>query len=333
MEKATLFRDFDAITCVVLLLSCTMLWGCTPGTELLNRVPVHSVNFKVVDQEGNAIPGATVESSNSKATSTDESGLATLRFGTVGIHSVTISAPDHLPTTMTVTLPADNKEVKTARLAKQIDYSGMASSAGFAGMSGAQLYPMMFTYLFNSFGYNMELTDYRAGEWTTWRINTTDDGDDAMVIKKAFLRENADGLQWWQIQMFEEDNETATYTAEVLFDTNRSSIRRYREQIGENEPQEKPVTENWYSQPNRLTEESIEGAIEEENITVEVPKGSFTADLVNFGVSPGVHLKIWRVTDVPGGTVQYATEQDGETVYRSQLVDYGSDAESLLDSY
>lgn len=329
MEIHTFSKCIDTLKIVSFLLITGLIVGCTPGTELLNKVPVHKVNFKVVDQNGDPIPGASVEASNNKATSTDDSGMATLRFGTVGIHSVTVMASEYLPTTMTVTLPTDNGEVKEARMAAQVDYSGGA----FARMSGAQMYPMLFTYMFNSFGYNMELTEYEAGEWTKWRIVTTDEDDDALVIKKAFLKENTDGQQWWQIQMFESDSDTASYTAEVLFDTNKSSIRRYREKIGDNEPQEKPVTENWYSQPNKLTEESVEGAIEEQDIQVEVPKGTFSSDLINYGVAPEVNLKIWRVLDVPGGTVQYSTIQEDETVYKSQLVDYGDDAQTVLGSY
>ncbi|MDZ7691406.1 MAG: carboxypeptidase regulatory-like domain-containing protein [Balneolaceae bacterium] len=294
---------------------------------------MHSVDFKVVDQHGDPIQGATVEASNNKATSTNESGIATLRFGTVGIHNVTVTAPDYLPTTMTVTLPTDNDELKKARLAQQVDYSKMTAGAGFAQMGASQMYPMLFTYMFNSFGYNMELTEYKSGEWTKWRIITSDNEDEGIVMKKAFLKENDQGQQWWQLQMFEEGEESAIYTAEVLFAENRSSIRRYREKIEDNKVQEKPVTENWYSQPNHLTEESIEGALQEENVQIEVPDGTFSADLINFGVAPEVSLKIWRVTDVPGGTVQYATQEGEETLYRSQLIDFGSDAESMLDSY
>ncbi|MDX1639681.1 MAG: carboxypeptidase regulatory-like domain-containing protein, partial [Balneolaceae bacterium] len=289
----------------------------------------HKVEFKVTDQNGEPVQGASVEASNNKATSTDENGTATLRFGTVGIHTVTVMASDYLPTTMTVTLPADNGKVKEARLATQVDYSGGA----FARMTGAQIYPMLFTYMFNSFGYNMELTKYEAGEWTRWKIVTSEEDEDALHVKKAFLKENDEGQQWWQIQMFGESDQEATYTAEVLFDTNRSSIRRYREKIGDEKPQEKPVTENWYSQPTQLTEESVEGATEQQDVQVDVPKGTFTADLINFGVAPEVQLKIWSVTDLPGGTVQYSTVQEGETVYKSQLVDYGSKAETVLNSY
>lgn len=333
MEYFTLHRFKFIVHFVGILLAAVLLKGCTPGTELLNKVPVHSVDFKVVDQNGDPIQGASVEASNNKATSTDESGIATLRFGTVGIHSVTVMAPDYMPTTMTVTLPADNDEVKKARLAQQADYSQMTAGAGFAQMGASQMYPMLFTYMFNSFGYNMELTDYNSGEWTKWRIITSDNEDEGIIMKKAFLKENEQGQQWWQLQMFEEGEESAMYTAEVLFAENRSSIRRYREKIEDNKVQEKPVTENWYSQPNQLTDESIEGALQEENVQIEVPNGTFSADLINFGVAPEVSLKIWRVTDVPGGTVQYATQEEEETVYKSQLIDYGSDAESMLDSF
>lgn len=328
------YKRFHKITqFLVFLLIAGLVAGCSTGAQMLNRIPIHSVDFKVVNQDGDPIQGAMVEASNGESTTTNSAGMASLRFGSVGIHSITVTATDHMPNTMTVSLPADNNETFTARLAPQVQPASFAGT-GFMQLSAGQLYPMLFTYLFNSFGYNMEIADYSEGAWTKWRFVTPgSDSDDAMVLKKAFLRELDNGQQWWQIQLFQDDGNTSSYTAEVLFDQQRSSIRRYREKIEDNEPQEKPVTENWYSQPTRLTQESLEGAVEQENVTVEVPRGTFTADLINFGVGPGVNLKIWRVNEVPGGVVQYSTEQENEMVYESRLVDYGSDARTVLNSY
>jgi hypothetical protein len=295
---------------------------------MLNRVPINSVDFKIVDAEGNPISGATVESSNGKSTATDADGLATMKFGSVGLHTVTVIAQDYSPSTTTVTLPTDRGETKTIHLAKQVTFGGTS----FAQLPSMQMYTLMFRYLFNSYGYNMELSDYKEGDWTKWRISTDDSDDDVLVMKKSFLKELDNGQQWWQIQVV--DEEETVYTAEVLFADDRSSIRRYREKIGDNKPQEKPVTENWYSQPTKLTEESIEGAITERGISVEVPKGTFTADVIKYGVVPEIDLKIWRVGEVPGGTVRYETvQQDEEIVYSVELLDYGSDAQTLLDSY
>ncbi|NGP89579.1 carboxypeptidase-like regulatory domain-containing protein [Fodinibius halophilus] len=327
MKKRTQNRFTFANQLVLILGIGLLLSACSPSAQMLNRIPVNKVSFKVVDADGQPLKGATVESNNGNSTATNADGTATIRFGSVGIHTVSVFADNHTPSTTTVTLPSDRGETKTIRLAEQVTYSGNA----FAQMGSTQMYTMMFRYLFNSYGYSMELADYKEGEWTKWQISSGG-SDDTVVMKKAFLKENEDGQQWWQIQMTNDGENT--YTAEVLFDKNKSSIRRYREKVGDNEPQEKPVTENWYSQPNQLTEESIEGAITQKNTEVTVPKGTFTADLITYGVVPEINLKIWRVKDVPGGTVRYETVQEGEeTIYGVQLIDYGDNAQTQLNSF
>lgn len=326
LDRLHLLKQLIGILAIVGLIG-----ACSTGAQLLNQIPVHTVNLEVVDQNGDPIPGATVESSNGESTTSNSSGMASLRFGSVGIHSITVMASDYMPNTMTVSLPADNNETFTARLAAQVQPASY-SGTGLMQMPAGRLYPMLFTYLFNSFGYTMEITDYDEGEWTKWQFVTTD-SDDAMVLKKAFLNEMDNGQQWWQIQLFQNGEAAPTYTAEVLFDAQKSTIRRYREKVKDNEAQEKPVTENWYSQPTRLTQESLEGAVEQENVPVQVPRGTFTADLITFGVGPGVTLRIWRTNEVPGGAIQYSTQQDDDMVYKSQLVDYGSDARTVLNSY
>ncbi|WP_138431852.1 carboxypeptidase regulatory-like domain-containing protein [Fodinibius saliphilus] len=327
MKKRSQFRFAFTKQLALILGIGLLLSACSPSAQMLNRIPVNEVSFKVVDADGQPIKGATVESNNGNNTATNADGIATIRFGSVGIHTVTVFAQNHNPSTTTVTLPSDRGDTKTIHLAEQVTYSGNA----FTQMGSTQMYTMMFRYMFNSYGYSMELSDYQEGEWTKWKISSGDT-DNAMVMKKAFLKEKDNGQQWWQIQMTNDGENT--YTAEVLFEKDRSSILRYREQVGDSEPQEKPVTENYYSQPNKLTAESVEGAITEKNVSIEVPKGTFTADLIKYGVVPEIDLKIWRVKDIPGGTVRYETVQEGENlIYGVTLVDYGDNAQTTLDSF
>lgn len=322
----------------IVIITSLLTFGCSSSAELLNQIPVHTVNFKVVNQDDNPVAGAAVEASNGESATTDSTGMASLEFGSVGVHEIKITSSEFGTTTKTISLPRDKGETVTTHLSKSTQFTGQAGGRlGFGQMQMNQLYPMFFNYLFNSHGYSLSITDYAEGEWTKWRIQTGGDSGDQMHLKKAFLKKKDNGQEWWQIQLFEENSEKAAYTAEILFSDERSSVRRYREQFEDNEPQEKPVREGWYSDPADLTEESIEGATTKRNIDIEVPSGAFTADLVEFGVGPGLFLKIWKSTEVPGGTVQYLTTQeegeDKESVYRSELIDYGSDAKTLLNSY
>lgn len=229
-----------------------------------------------------------------------------------------------MPSNMIVTLPTDNGETITARLTNQISFSGFS-------FGSVQLYPLLFNYMFSSYGYSMELTDYREGDWTEWIIKNSD-SDDAMIMKKAFLKKFDNGQEWWQVQINHEEEESS-YVAEVLFSEDRSSVRRLREKVGDGEVQEKPVSEGWYNRPVELTSESKEGAVKERDISVAVPGGSFTADLLSFGVVSGISLNMWQAPQVPGGVVKYENRSEDEVIYTSELADYGDDAETLLESY
>ncbi|MDR9416293.1 MAG: Ig-like domain-containing protein [Gracilimonas sp.] len=315
---------------VIMLIGFT---GCmVPGASMLNQVPINSVQIEVVDQQGNPIQGAQVEASNGRQSSTNVNGVATIRFGTVGVHNITVYAESYMPNNMVVTMPADNGSMLTARLTGEFE----ASSISFAGMApGVNMYPMMFNYLFTGYGYELEVENYQEGGWTSWEI-TGNDGKVGAIMKKGFLKELENGQQWWQIVMYDEDSQEApNYIAEVLFAEDRQRIVRLREKMGEGEPQEKPVSEGWYSQPQKLTEESIEGATAERGISLTVPKGEFTVDLIDFGVAPEISLKLWRATsqEIPGGVVKSATMENEEVISALELIDYGFDAETVLKSY
>lgn len=323
----------NSLLALPLLIGALIFAGCSPSMNMLNRIPVHNVEIQAVDANGQPVPGAVVETSNGKKTSTDSSGVAKVKFGTLGIHTITVMADNRAPSTFTVTMPADHGETKTARLGNPVDFSG-----GMAFMAGAfnvgQFYPLMFNWMFSSYGYNMDLKSYNSGEWTEWRIATSDDDKETTRMRKAFLKELDNGQQWWQIQMLDEDLENQ-YIVEILFSEDRDSIRRIREKFGDDEPSERPVSEGWYTSPQQLTEESIDGAVTEEGVSLETPAGQFTSDLVVFGVSPGVDLKLWRVADVPGGVVKYQTQDssEDELIYENTILDYGNDAETKLNSY
>lgn len=310
---------------VWLLFTVCIFTSCTYETRLLNRIPIHSVKVKAVDTEGNPIQGAEVAASNGRATTTNEKGIAKVKFGAVGVYSITVISDNHMPSNFVVTMPVDDGETFTRSLALVPTFSRLR----FGLMN---IYPFLYNYMFSSFGYSVNMQPYEESEFTVWRM-TTGDEDDALTMKKAFLKENEEGQQWWRIIIITEGEEDSKYVAEILFSSDRTQVLRYREQIGDGEIQEKPVTENWYSKPIELTEESKEGAVTKENVSVETPAGTFTADLLKFGPTPGTTLKIWQSNEVPGGVVKYLSLSDDEIITNSVLEDFGSGAETMLQSY
>lgn len=301
-----------------------------PGADMLNKVPINSVTVEVLDQQGSPVQGAQVEASNGRQTTTGADGTAKVRFGSLGIHNIAVYADNYMPNNMIVTMPADRGKTVTARLTGKVQMA----SLNFGINMNVNMYPMMFNYLFTGYGYELEVEDYPEGGWTQWQVSDGE-GEIGTIMKKGFLKELDNGQQWWQIVMYEEDEDEPVYVAEVLFSEGRQQIVRLREKMGDSEPQEKPVSEGWYSQPRKLTEESIEGAVAANGVSVQVPRGTFTADLIDFGVAPEISLKLWRVTSeaVPGGVVKSSTMEGEEVISSLQLIDFGTDAESMLGSY
>ncbi|MBI5142842.1 MAG: hypothetical protein HZA20_11740 [Nitrospirae bacterium] len=327
------------------------LYGCSTTTSSLMDIPFLTVTVKVVDEKDQPISGAMVEVSNGQKAVTDFNGIAEVKFGGLGAHNVTVLAQNRVPSTFSVTMPLDRGKTMTARLAQPIEMSaninisanvggggrGIGGGLGgnfLGGMIMAQLYPMMFQSMFVSYGYNMELLQYKPGEWTEWNLRNEGD-ENAMVLKKAFLAGLDNGQEWWQIVLPGEKKDEGM-VMEVLFAKKMESIRRMRQRTGKAEPQEVPVTEGWYSAPMSLTPESLEGSVKKRGVKVDVPAGSFTADLLEFGVTAMGQgtLRFWRSKAVPGGLVKAeVVDDDGKILWTSSLSGHGSNAKTLIGSY
>ncbi len=323
--KITLARPAPYL---LILLLAVCISSCTTGTRLLNRIPVNSLEVKVVDQNGEPIQGAQIMASNGRQNTTDKNGIAEIRFGSVGLFSVSVLADNHLPSNFMVTMPVDDGTTITRRLTGELNFAGIR----FGSMS---IYPLLFNYMFSSFGYAVTLHPYDEGEYTVWKM--TMDGDESILtMHKAFLKTNDKGQQWWRIQIMTGDDEQSSYMAEILFSKDRKQILRFREKIGDGEVREKPVTEGWYSKPMQLTEESMEGAVTKKGISVTVPAGDFKADLLIFGSTPATSLKLWKTSDiqaVPGGVAKFTAISEDSPIYTSVLTKFGSGAETMLGSY
>ncbi len=317
-----------AAGCLFIALLIAISSSCSYETRLLNKIPINSVKVKVVDQNGNPVPGAQVAASNGRQNTTDENGIAEIRFGTVGLYSVSVMADNHLPSNFMVTMPVDDGTTFTRRLTDELSFAGIR-------FGSTNIYPLLFNYMFSSFGYAVTLQPYEEGEYTVWKLSMQDD-EGILTMHKAFLKKNEKGRQWWRIQIVTGDDRESSYLAEILFSKDRKQILRFREKIGDGEVQERPVPEGWYSKPMQLTEESIQGAVTKKGITVTVPAGDFEADLLKFGTTAATTLKLWRASNkeaVPGGVVKFKAIADEEPIYGSVLIEFGSGAETMLNSY
>lgn len=321
-------KVFSVICAVLLLSSCASL----------PQIPLFGVTVQVMDEANAPIAGAIVESSDGQKTTTGTDGNAALKFGSLGVHMITVMAQNRSPASFSVTMPLDTGKTLPARLGKPVEMSANVNissnvniGGNFSGMFMTALYPLIFQSMFTAYGYNMELVPYKPGEWTEWDYHAEKRNE--MTMRKAFLAKLDNRQEWWQVRMNSEKKDDAM-AFEVLFSAERQSIRRMRQKSGEGKAAEVPVSEGWYSAPMKLTPESIEGSIVKKGVEISVPAGKFKADLLEFAtMGTEAKVRMWRVKGVPGGVVRVElTEKDNESLWVSELKAHGKGAKSILGS-
>ncbi len=189
---------------------------------------------------------------------------------------------------------------------------------------------IMFTYAFSASGVWPAPAQYEPGEWATYQIQTAE-GETALdTLERAFLTTTDDGNEWWRVRGVQ-DGEAWLY--EALLDPDQEEVLRMRAQDPEGEVGEVPVTEETvYRPPQRLTEESVEGATVGTE-QVNTPAGTFTARRVEYSGTPSASTVTWFLSDeVPGHVVRYRASRN-DNRYTSSLLDYNTDATTQLDSY
>jgi hypothetical protein len=291
-----------------------------------------NVSVKAIDETDSPIAGAIVESSDGQKATTGSDGMAELKFGSLGVHRITVLAQNRAPASLSVTMPLDKGKTMTARLGKQIEVSPRVSTGAVPpGFSMTAIYPMIFQSMFTAYGYNMELAPYQLGEWTEWNYRAGK--GEGMLMRKAFLTRLNNNQEWWQV-LLDLGKKEDRFTFEVLFSPERQSIRRMRQQTGEGQAAEVPVAEGWYSAPMRLTPESMEGAVIKKEVDVQVPAGKFKADLLEFAyMGADLKVRMWRVKNVPGGLVRVEIAHGSKSEWVTEMKAYGGGAKSLLGSF
>ena len=187
---------------------------------------------------------------------------------------------------------------------------------------------MAFNYAFSAGGLWAGQRGYEPGEFTKFRW--TMEGDDPLVMERAYLKELDDGKQWWRVTW--EDSE-GSLVWEALIDPDTSQMVRMRARDADGNEGEVPVSgQAVYMAPAELTKESVQGAtVGKEKVTV--PAGTFQSDHVVYMTGDG-QAEFWLAPQIPGGVVKYLISRKGEgTVWNSDLVDYGKNADTVLNSY
>ncbi len=325
---------------LVMLIAATTS-GCG-GCFGMNMMGLHlfSMNIEVRGPSNTPLIGAVVSCSSGETVTVDSTGIAKLNFSDVGPYYIMVRYQDNMIASYNVSMPADGGKTLTANYAAaaappaggSVASEGAAPASGSGNsfaMMGARLYPILFQYVFNAYGYSLDLGAYDQGQFTQWQISSN--GDKEYATRKAFLTKLPNGQEWWQVDFVSPDKDSMMM--EVLFSAKHESIRRMRQKFGGDAPKEVPVSEGWYTSPTQLTPESIEGAVVKKGVEVKVPAGTFSCDQLEFGVAPGMTLRLFRAANVPGGVVKYEMVGQDKDYYAGELTAYGSGASTQLGSY
>lgn len=202
-------------------------------------------------------------------------------------------------------------------------------TADLTWMYVGQLFGMMYAT-----GANVFDAAYTPGQWTRWQMGGN--GDERMMVERAFVSRSDDGNEWWRFKAFQEKD---TIVLEALFkpvsDGVQQLVRMRGKMPGEQEANELMVPEHM-TQVNSLgmfgmrpTKESVEGATVGTE-TIRTPAGSFNAKHVRFGGAGG-RQEWWLSEDAPGGWVRYkVTPTDADETFVMELVAHGTGATSEL---
>jgi hypothetical protein len=189
---------------------------------------------------------------------------------------------------------------------------------------------MAFNYAFSAGGLWAGQKGYKPGEYT--KFEWTMEGDEPIVMERAYLKELPDGKQWWRVSWKDAEG---VWIWEALIDPESGQMLRMRARDADGNEGEVPVSgQSVYMQPAELTKESVQGAtVGKEKITV--PAGTFQSDHVVYMAPTGEgQAEFWLAPQIPGGVVKYLISSKGNgAVWTSDLVEYGNDAVTLLSSY
>lgn len=191
---------------------------------------------------------------------------------------------------------------------------------------------ILFGRAFSAGGMWPAQASYESGEWVKYQATASGESEVALdTLERAFLKETEDGNEWWRVRGVQQDER---WIYEALVDPEREEVVRLRARDPEGNVGEVPVTENTvYQSPQRLTEESVEGATVGTE-SIDTPAGTFSVRHVEYQGGAGGTITWYLSEEVPGQVVEYQIENpQQDATWTSTIVAYGTDATTVLDSY
>ena len=191
---------------------------------------------------------------------------------------------------------------------------------------------VIFNYAFSANGMWPAEANYEEGEWVQYQFETAEGEDTGFqTVRRAFLTTTEDGNEWWRVEAQQEGD---SWVYEALINPENGEVVRLRSKDPEGNVGEVPVTERTvYQSPQRLTEESIEGATVGER-QLDTPAGAFTTQEVRYQGGMQGSTVVWFLSEeVPGHVVRYRVDGSQGNSWTSTLADYGNNATTTLDSY
>ncbi|MFW6172126.1 MAG: hypothetical protein ACOC5T_00050 [Elusimicrobiota bacterium] len=194
-----------------------------------------------------------------------------------------------------------------------------------------QMFYIIHSYLLSVGGLWPWQKEFKDGEWTKWEINTQN--NEPFEAELALLKTKQQNKKWWRLAFYPENQKEMIY--EVLINHNDYSFERIKVRYSNTKPHEVPVYEdlNIRKRPKIISEESLKDKdiIEDK---IRVPAGAFKTGHIIYDTGFGVEkLDIWTNEKVPGGVIKYRLGDENEASIISSLLDYGSGARSILDSF
>jgi len=189
---------------------------------------------------------------------------------------------------------------------------------------------ILFGRAFSAGGFWPAQVEYEPGEWAKYQSTVSGEGETALdTLERAFLKKTDEGQEWWRVRGVQGEDR---WVYEALVDPSHGEVVRLRAKDPEGNVGEVPVTENTvYRRPQRLTEESVEGATTGTQ-SLETPAGTFSSRRVEYQAGTGGTVT-WHLSEkVPGQVVRYEIKGQEES-WTNTMVAYGNDASTMLDSY
>jgi hypothetical protein len=228
-----------------------------------------------------------------------------------------------------------NRAVNTVTEATTSGTTGSTSSGGggamTAGMSMDSMTMQLFRGTFFQGGYVLDTVGFQPGEYVQWRVAGQGNQE---WIRKALLRQRADGAEWWRVKQKTSDSLIVMEALlEAKDDSSERRILRLRRRFGQDEqPEEVPITKDnarkWTLKRQReLTEESYKGMkVGAEQLNV--PAGTFNVEhLRSTHPQRGGTVHWYLNSQVPGGLVKYRWTSNGSS-RELVLTDYGTGSTS-----